>query len=161
MRILKEKEEQEAEYFLEQAIIEAKKSTCERSKCGSIIVKDNQIIGRGYNSPANQLESQRRCQNKKEDYHKKVTDKTCCIHAEQRAIINALKKNLDKLTDSILYFIRLDNNNNPQVAGKPYCTICSKLALDTGIKEFILVHEEGIKLYNTEEYNSISYEYKE
>ena len=82
-------------------------------------------------------------------------------HAEQRAIINALKKNLDKLTDSILYFIRLDNNNNPQVAGKPYCTICSKLALDTGIKEFILVHEEGIKLYNTEEYNSISYEYKE
>lgn len=46
-------------------------------------------------------------------------------------------------------------------AGKPYCTICSKLALDVGIKEFALWHEEGITIYNTEEYNTLSYQYNE
>ncbi len=161
MIILKNKEEQEAKYFIEQAIIEARKATCQRSKCGSIIVKDNEIIGKGFNSPANQLESQRRCNNKKEDYHKKVTDKTCCVHAEQRAIIETLSKNPHKIKDSILYFIRLDENNEPAHAGNPYCTICSKLALDSGIKEFVLWHKEGITSYNTEEYNSLSYTYKE
>jgi len=139
----------------------AKKSTCERSKCGSVIVKDNTIIGQGYNSPAKNLESQRRCKNNKEDYHKKVTDKTCCIHAEQRAIMDALTKNPEKLKDSKLYFIRLNKENLKEPAGNPYCTICSKMALDVGIKEFILLHKEGEKSYNTEEYNSISYNYKE
>lgn len=160
MKILKENQN-EAEYFIEQAIIEAKKSTCQRSKCGSVIVKNKEIIGKGYNSPAKELESQRRCKNNKESYNKRVTDKTCCIHAEQRAIIDALIKNPDKINNSELYFIRLDENNVPTLAGKPYCTICSKLALETGIKNFILWHEQGITSYNTEEYNKLSYEYKE
>ncbi len=161
MRILKDVEEQEAKKYIEEAIKIAKQASCQRSKCGSIIVKGNAIIGEGFNSPPNNKESQRRCSNNKEEYHKKVTDKTCCVHAEQRAIIDALKKNPEKLVNSKLYFIRLDNNNSPQLAGKPYCTICSKMALDAGIKEFVLWHEHGITSYNTEEYNLLSYQYKE
>lgn len=135
-----------------------KKATCERSQCGSVIVKDNQVIGEGFNSPPNNLESQRRCVNKKIDYDIKVTDKTCCMHAEQRAIMDALRKNPDKIKGSTLYFVRL-KDGIIQVAGKPYCTICSKMALDVGIKYFVLLHETGLKFYDTEEYNNLSYQY--
>lgn len=44
-------------------------------------------------------------------------------------------------------------------AGKPYCTICSKMALDVGIAEFVLWHEEGITVYDTKEYNELSFQY--
>ena len=158
MKILKDEEEKQAIELFDKCLEIAKQSTCQRSKCGAIILKNNQIIGKGFNSPPNNLEFQRRCLNDKEDYSDKITDKTCCIHAEQRAICNALKNNPEKLKDSSLYFIRLDKNNNKLFAGKPYCTICSKMALDIGIKEFILWHEKGICVYNTEEYNNISYE---
>ncbi len=30
----------------------ARKATCGRSKCGSVIAKDGKIIGEGFNSPA-------------------------------------------------------------------------------------------------------------
>ena len=96
----------------------------------------------------------------KDTYHKKVADKTCCVHAEQRAIMDALKKNSQELKGSTLYFIRLDLDNNILKAGRPYCTHCSKLALDSGIKQFVLWHEEGIALYDTEEYNELSFKYQ-
>ena len=139
----------------------AKNSTCEKSKCGSIILKNNKIIGKGFNSPPKDSESQRRCQNSKETYHNKITDKTCCVHAEQRAIIEVLKKNPEKIKNSTLYFIRLGKEGNKSFAGKPYCTHCSKLALDVGIVGFVLWHEKGICIYDIEEYNDLYFGYKE
>jgi hypothetical protein len=35
------------------------------------------------------------------------------------------------------------------------------MALDTGIKEFVLCHKDWIVIYNTGEYNLLSYEYSE
>lgn len=145
---------------IEIAIEVAKNSTCLRSKCGAVIVKGDKIIGKGYNSPPDDAESQRRCNYDKDSYNKKVTDKTCCIHAEQRAIMNALRNNPDDLNGSKLYFIRLDKNNSKEFAGKPYCTICSKMALDVGIKQFVLLHDAGLKEYPIEEYNNLSYNFQ-
>ncbi len=137
----------------------AKEATCERSKCGSIIVKDGKVIGKGYNSPPGNLESQRRCHKEKSDYDNKVTDKTCCVHAEQRAIMDALKNFPGEVQGSTLYFARIDENGNLKVSGKPYCTICSKMALDAGIKHFVLWHEDGCCAYDTENYNDESFSY--
>ena len=142
-------------------IDEAKKSTCLRSKCGSIIINNQEIIWYWYNSPPLDLESQRRCENPKIIYNNKVTDKTCCIHAEERAIIDALKNNSDKIKDSRLYFIRLDENNNPKYSQEPYCTICSKLALDVWIKEFVLYKKDWFYVYKTQEYNDLSFSYND
>ena len=153
--------EKNDEYFMQKAIEIAKDATCSRSKCASIIVKDNQIIGKGFNSPANNLESQRRCSNSKSLYNQKVTDKTCCVHAEQRALLDALKNNPKKIENSVLYFIRIDLDNNMLYAGKPYCTICSKMALDLGVSKFVLYHREGIIAYDTKEYNDLSYNYQQ
>ncbi len=159
MRYLSGKEEEEAKNYLEYTAELAKSATCERSKCGSIIVANHQIIGKGINSPARNQENQRRCNYDKDSYHRKVTDKTCCIHAEQRAIVDALAYNSDKIIGSRLYFMRLDKEDNPTRAGNPYCTICSKMSLDVGIQEFVLWHEDGIAVYDTDEYNLLSYQY--
>ncbi|MEK6900471.1 MAG: hypothetical protein AABX05_05085 [Nanoarchaeota archaeon] len=161
MKFLSGEEEKIALEYLAEAAEAAAFSTCGRSQCGSLIVKNYAVIGKGYNSPPNSLESQRRCSYIKDSYHKKVTDKTCCVHAEQRAIMDALQKNPDKLSGSRLYFIRLDEKGKSSRAGKPYCTICSKMALDSGIAEFVLWHEEGICVYDTVEYNELSFRYRE
>lgn len=146
---------------MERAAKVALLATCQRSRCGSIIVKDGKIIGEGFNSPPKGLETERRCQYKKSTYYSKVTDKTCCVHAEERAILDALRNYPEKLSGATLYFIRLDNEGKKQFSRKPYCTLCSKLALDIGIKDFVLWHEEGITSYATDEYNTLSFAYTE
>lgn len=161
MKYLTKNEEKKALKYITQATQIALNSTCERARCGSVIVQNDKIIGSGFNSPPQNKEGQRRCSYSKDSYHKKVTDVTCCVHAEQRAIMNALRNNSDKIVDSRLYFIRLDKNGTPSHAGKPYCTICSKMALDVGIKEFVLWHEQGVCVYNTDEYNKLSFQYTE
>jgi deoxycytidylate deaminase len=161
MRVLIGTEETQAKKYFEKAAEIAKKATCTRAKCGTVIVKNGEIIGNGYNSPPNHLESQRRCKKEKEEYSKKITDKTCCIHAEQRAIIDALTHKASNINGATLYFTRINAANETEKSGNPYCTICSKMALDVGIKEFVLWHESGITAYDTNEYNSKSYDYQE
>lgn len=160
MRFLSGDELKEALEYIQKAADTALSSSCLRAKCGSVIVKDNTVIGSGFNSPPGDVESQRRCSNNKEMYHKKVTDKTCCVHAEQRAMFDALRNDPDKLKGSRIYFTRVDGEGKILYSGKPYCTICSKMALDLGIAEFVLYHKEGICVYETEEYNNLSFEFK-
>lgn len=142
MRYLIGNEEQQALAYIKKAAEVALQATCERARCGCIIVENDEIIGTGFNSPPGEKENQRRCKNDKNNYNKKVTDKTCCVHAEQRAIMNTLIDAPDKIIDSRLYFVRIDENGNPTHAEKPYCTICSKMALDAGISEFVLRDEK-------------------
>lgn len=152
-------ERDRATYFMEKTKQVAERATCHHSKCGATIVYIDKIIGEGINHPPKYSENNRRCNIKKDEYDEKVTDKTCCIHAEGDAINDAMIKNPNKLEGSVLYFARLDLNDVFQYAGEPYCTICSKAALDAGIEKFVLWHKEGIVEYNTEEYNDLSFEY--
>lgn len=161
MRYLSGEEHEKALEYIVKASRLAKNSTCLRSKCGSYIVKNNEIIGEGINSPPGNLESQRRCNCSKDSYDKKVTDKTCCIHAEKRAIFDALRRNPEKLNGSTLYFTRIDEKGDLVYSGRPYCTGCSKDALDVGISEFVLMHEDGICAYDTEEYNNLSFQFRD
>jgi len=161
MRHLSGDEEKNALECMLEAGWVALKSTCGHSRCGSIICNNDELIGEGFNSPPNSDEGQRRCSRSEDSYHKKVSDKTCCVHAEQRAIMDALRKNPGKLKGSRLYFIRIDEKGKPTRAGKPYCTICSKMALDVGISEFVLWDEKGICVYETGEYNLLSFKYSE
>jgi deoxycytidylate deaminase len=161
MQFLSGNEEKEAKDYLNSAAQIAKSATCNRHKCGSLIVSNGSVIGAGMNSPPANNESQRRCSYQKDSYDKRVTDKTCCMHAEQRAIMDALKNNPKELSGSRIYFIRLAEDGRIAKSGKPYCTICSKMSLDAGITEFVLWHDEGICVYDTEEYNTLSYQYKD
>lgn len=147
--------------YIWEAVKEAKKSRCEQARCGCVIIKDGKIIGRGFNSPPAEIESQRRCSNSKKDFNNKVTDKTCCMHSEQRAMFDTLRTNPYSIKGADLYFIRIDKEGIKIPAEKPYCTICSKMALDLGIRNFVLFHKEGLKFYNTQEYNDLSFSFED
>lgn len=160
MKYLKDEEERTALGYLEHSATIAHAATCSRAQCGTVIVKDGQVIGAGFNSPPLELESQRRCDADKNTYNEKVTDKTCCIHAEQRAIMDALATHPNELAGSRLYFMRINADGAMTTAGNPWCTICSKMALDVGVAEFVLWHDGGVCAYDTEEYNALSFAYQ-
>src|SRR5665648_21422 len=125
------------DYFNEAGEV-ATHAMCHKAKCGSIIVSlDGEVIGKGYNAPPLDDESQRTCD--RTDLNKSLKlgyDKTCCVHAEWNAILDALKNNASKVEGSTLYFMRVDDDGNFTEAGAPYCTVCSRLALQSGIKIF-------------------------
>jgi deoxycytidylate deaminase len=137
---------------------EARKSLCLRKKGGSIIVNDEGVIlGTGFNGPPGNTRLERCLKDGIPKNFK--SDRTCCMHAEQRAIIDALSKH-SNLSETTIYYLGLDLENRRLFAGRPYCTICSKLALDVGIKKFVLWHEEGIVAYDTREYNELSFAFR-
>ena len=152
------KEDDNLNFLTSYLIKVAKMATCKRSKCGSIIVANGIILGEGFNSMP--------CDGTGECFKDNLaptfkSDRSCCVHAEQRAIMNALKnKWRDQIKGSTLFFIRLDENDNPKHSGAPYCSICSKMALDVGISNFVLWHKEGWTSYNTKEYNEQTFQYK-
>lgn len=158
MDYLKGQQEREAIGWMKKAAKVSGKALCFKAKCGAVIVKDGEIIGEGYNAPPLDKEENRMC-NKEFNSGKPKYDKTCCMHAEWRAIIDALKRNSEKIKESKLYFTRIDENGKIKKSGKPYCTVCSRMALDVGIEKFVLWHKEGICEYPTDEYNRLSYEY--
>jgi len=152
--------------FIEICIETAKKSTCLRSKCGAIIVKDDIILGSGWNSPPNDI-APTVCRKDSLSINFK-SDKTCCIHAEQRAILSAIaNQGLNGIQHSTLYFVRLNKLDTFEYSGAPYCTICSKLFLEVaGVEgKWILGHTadihgiEGFYEYNADEYNELSFQY--
>lgn len=86
----------------------AKTAGCHDWQCAAVIVsKGGEIIGEGVNSPPGNLESARRCHADKTLLHRKVSDKSCCVHAEQRAIADAMRRHPAELAGSTLYYCRL------------------------------------------------------
>lgn len=145
--------------FFRAAAEVANEATCLRAHCGSVIIKDGRIIGSGYNGPPLGNESRRTC-SEAWDYGKKPKyDLTCCVHAEWRAVIDACKNNPADISGSTLYFMRTDNRGNFTDAGVPYCTTCSRLVMESGVSEFVLWNNDGADVYQTEEYDALSYEF--
>jgi len=143
--------------YFESARVVAEHATCLRARCGSVIVKDGKIIGQGHNSPALENEGQRLCSASMDNSIKPKYDKTCCIHAEWRAVLDACKTNADKLEGSTLYFMRIDEGNAFTDAGDPFCTVCSRLTMEAGVSEFALYNNDGADIYSLDEYNRKSY----
>lgn len=158
MRYLEGQEEQDAIRWMSEAARVAKKALCLKAKCGTVIVHDGEIIGEGYNAPPLDSEEHRTC-DKTFGPGKPNYDRTCCMHAEWRAILDALKNNPDKISGSKLYFTRVGKDGEMLKSGEPFCTVCSRLALDTGIAHFLLWHDEGLCEYPTDEYNQLSYQF--
>lgn len=157
VRVLVGEEKSRAEDFFHEALKECEKSFCLSSQSGCVIVNNNLIIGRGTNSPPGHVKIEK-CL--KDDLPENFrSDKTCCIHAEQRAILDALQMGPKIVAGSTLYYIR-KKFGEKVFAGKPFCTICSKLALDVGVSEFVLWHENAITAYDAREYNELSFAYR-
>lgn len=159
MRILEGIGRAEAAIYMGVAQKIALSSPCLKSHCGSVIIKEGVIIGRGFNSPPLNRPIERCIKDCLSKNFK--SDRHCCVHAEQRAVMDALRRNSARIPGSRLYFARTDLKGERLFAGRPYCTICSKTVLDAGVSEFALWHPEGICVYDTEEYNTLSFAYRE
>lgn len=146
------------EQYFREAGKEASRSFCLRDKCGAVVVLGGNIVGRGHNGPPNDDISLRKCGLDLTRSNKPKSDRTCCVHAEWRAIIDAVR-NAKELQTSTLFFTRVDETGKLLRSGRPYCTVCSRLALDNGISSFALWHEDGIRVYGTKEYNELSYQF--
>ena len=145
--------------YFEAAQASAQLATCNRAHCGAVVVSgDGRIIGRGYNAPPRGDESQRMCDSQLDKTIKQNNDKTCCVHAEWNAIIDALKHHADAIEGSALYFMRVDEAGEFTNAGEPYCTVCSRLALESSIATFGLWND-GPEMIPTDVYNQRSYQY--
>lgn len=148
------------EDYFKEAAVEAKKALCLRDKCGAVIVLDGEIVGRGYNAPPQDDMPQRKCHLELIHSDKPKSDRTCCMHAEWRAILDAVAKG--KAKSSTLYFVRVDEEGKLKNSnGVPYCTVCSRLALDVGVAFFVLWTKEGTRVWDTKEYNDLSYAFHE
>lgn len=160
MRTISGKELEAVHSFFKESAKVATQATCTRARCGSVIVNDKgEIIGSGYNSPPLDNEAGRTCDETFNHTKKPRYDITCCIHAEWRAILNALKESSQSTEGSTLYFMRIDENNNFTDAGVPFCTVCSRLAMEAGISYFALWNKSKADLYETLEYNKKSYDF--
>jgi len=146
--------------YLEEAAKQARLSQCQRGHCGAIIVaKDGTIIGRGYNAPPLDDAANAMCHTDYRTSRKPKSDRTCCVHGEWRAIMDALRHAPIKVQGATLYFTNVDEAGETTPAGDPYCTVCSRLALDVGLAYFVLFHKDGPEFYPTDEYNLKSYEF--
>lgn len=168
MRYLSGEEAEQARKYLEMAAAAARNdATCIRSKCGSVVVVDDVIGGVGINSLPGDMHGCKKIESCRKDSLPRdfKSDKTCCIHAEQRAILECLatQGSCDGngyAAASVIYFVRLDDQGNIKPSGSPYCTICSKMCLDVGIKEFVMLTKEGIICYPMDEFNELSFQFK-
>ena len=142
--------------YFKMAADEARRSPCTRGRGGAIVVHGSVVIGKGYNAPPCGDPRNAKCHLDQRTSRKPKSDRTCCVHAEWRALTNALKSG-HTLEGADLYFAGIDTEGNLRYSGAPYCTVCSRLALDLGIARFGLWHESGIVMYDTKTYNDLSY----
>ena len=121
------------EYYMNIAIQVSLRSTCIRRKVGAIIVKDNRILSTGYNGAPSGLpnccDDCKRCYRSAHNIPSgQMLDMCYAVHAEQNAILNAMKTGED-LRGASLYV-----NTYP-------CATCMKLTLQVGIRNIYFIDE--------------------
>ena len=111
-------------YFMEIAILVAKRSTCLRRSVGAVVVKDRRMLSTGYNgAPTNVRHCQETgCLREQLRVPSGERHELCRgIHAEQNAIIQAAFHGVS-IRDASLYCTNLP------------CSICAKMIVNAGIK---------------------------
>ena len=121
------------DYYMNIAVQVSLRSTCMRRKVGAVIVKDNRILSTGYNGAPtglpNCIDDCDRCYRSAHNIPSgKCLDLCFAIHAEQNAIMNALKTGED-LKGAVLYV-----NTYP-------CSTCFKLTIQSGIREVYYIDD--------------------
>jgi dCMP deaminase len=117
------------EYFMEMAMLTAKRSTCMRRNVGAVIVQDKHIIATGYNGAPKGIPHCAEiggCLREKMQIPSGERHELCrALHAEQNAIIQAAT-----LAQSI-------EGASIYITNQP-CVICAKMIINAGIKRIIV-----------------------
>lgn len=146
MRFLDGAEAVEAERFTAEAVTVARRSPCEKSKRGVIIVSDSEVIGRGYNKPPADVPCV-------EEFCGLICRKYC-VHAETNAVMDALRGG-HELKGSRGYHIKV-KGGAVRDSDDLSCVPCAALVLESGMGEFVLKHPRGFAVYGAREFYELS-----
>ena len=117
------------EYFMDMAVLTAKRSTCLRRQVGAVIVKDKHIIATGYNGAPRGVphcDEKGGCLRQQLKVPSGERHELCrALHAEQNAIIQAAT-----LGQSI-------EGGTIYVTNQP-CVICAKMIINAGIRRIVV-----------------------
>ena len=117
------------EYFMDMAVLTAKRSTCLRRQVGAVIVKDKHIIATGYNGAPRGVphcDEKGGCLRQQLNVPSGERHELCrALHAEQNAIIQAAT-----LGQSI-------EGGTIYVTNQP-CVICAKMIINAGISRIVV-----------------------
>jgi dCMP deaminase len=119
------------EYFMDIALLVAKRSTCLRRAVGALIVKDKRILATGYNGAPTGIRhcAEVGCLREAMKIKSGQRHELCRgIHAEQNAIIQAAYHGV-QIKGASLYCTNLP------------CSICTKMIINAGIKK--IYYQEG------------------
>ncbi len=114
-------------YFMEIALLVAKRSTCLRRMVGAVIVKDKRILSTGYNGAPSGVRHciETGCLREQLKVPSGQRHELCRgIHAEQNAIIQAAYHGVS-IKGATLYCTNLP------------CSICSKMIINAGIQRIL------------------------
>jgi dCMP deaminase len=138
-------------YFLKIALSVAQRSTCLRRKFGAVIVKENTIVGTGYNGNARGVINCHEVgciKNIMELPQGKAYDYCPAVHAEENAIINS---NRSDRIDSTLYIAGIDSKGDFTIALP--CQRCQRKIINSQIKEVIILKNDGMPMiFNVRDY---------
>ena len=148
-----EKEIKEIERYMNIAAEASLKSECRKSKRGVILVNNGMILSDGYNTPL----LPELCCARENIHDNRAIDLCSALHAEEMAILNAAKCTC-MIQGARLYHIQT-KNGEIKPSGNPSCTQCSKSIYGAGIAEVVLLHEKGYAIYDSKEFNELSFKY--
>ena len=113
------------EYFMEIAIVVAKRSTCLRNQVGALFVKNKRILTTGYNGAPAGLDHCDVVGCAREGVQSGTRHELCrAVHAEQNAIIQAARYGIN-ITGASIY-----------ITTQP-CVVCAKMLINAGIEEIV------------------------
>jgi dCMP deaminase len=127
------------EYFMDIALLVAKRSTCRRRRVGAITVRDKRILATGYNGAPTGLPHclDIGCLREELEVPSGERHELCRgLHAEQNVIIQAAYHGVS-IKGATLYCTNLP------------CSICSKMLINAGIRD--IIYQEGYADHMTEE----------
>ena len=117
------------EYFMEFAVLTAKRSTCLRRQVGAVIVQDKHVIATGYNGAPKGLEHCKErggCLREQLGVPSGEKHELCrALHAEQNAIIQAATLG-HSIEGASIY-----------ITHQP-CVICAKMIINAGIERIVV-----------------------
>ena len=116
------------EYFIDMAILVARRSNCVSRQVGAVITVDNQVVSTGYNGAPKHLHhciDAGGCLRKLNNIESGTRQEICrAVHAEQNAIISAAVKGVS-IKGGTLYL-----NTYP-------CSICTRMLINAEIKRIV------------------------
>ena len=122
-----------ANYYLDIAMVVAKKATCLKKQYGAVIVNGDEIVATGFNGTPRKEEHCIECT--KKQGHGDFDEYCSCpaVHAEMNAIISASRK---EMVGGDLYLAGINADGTEQVCAWP-CEICLRLIKNAGINRII------------------------